>query len=515
MCGRWLCSLLFLCRGSRWCARAGRGSVAREGAMRLEDVSAVIRPRGQWEAVDLGFAMTRNLFPRLLAAWAVTVVPLWGVLLGLSYFVPLGWSLLAIWWLKPVYDRVPLFVLSRSLFGAKPSLGEVLRAWPGMIFKRLPWLLFFRVPWLLVIPHFAWSRALTLSVIDLEGQRGSAAKARMAVLMRVAGGRAGGLFALCSLYETVLVFALLTLVVGFSGDESGALGLMRGFSDAVFRGGEMEAWLRWSLVVGYLVSLSLVELFYVGGGFGAYLNCRTHLEGWDVEISFRRLARRLGKVAVFLALGAVSVAAELEKPSKSEAAGALEEVLKHRDFEIFKEQRPVSISEGPKNADVSWLAGFGQILYYAIIVAVVVWLVWLIYVNRHVFQKSGSRVKVTPSAPRTVLGMDVSPESLPADVVAAAMARWAAGDGRGALSLLYRGSLCWLVNDGGVPVREGDTEGDCLRHTRRLVQGPRGEYFVGLTGQWVLVAYAERAPVAAEMERLFAQWPYGADGGVR
>ena len=95
--------------------------------MRLEDVSAVIRPRGQWEAVDLGFALVRRHFPRLLGAWCLTVVPLWLVLLGLSYYIPLGWSMLAIWWLKPVYDRVPLFILSRSLFGATPTIGEVMR----------------------------------------------------------------------------------------------------------------------------------------------------------------------------------------------------------------------------------------------------------------------------------------------------------------------------------------------------------------------------------------------------
>ena len=486
--------------------------------MRLEDVSAVIRPRGQWEAVDLGFAMTRNLFPRLLAAWSLTVVPLWAVLLGLSYFVPLGWSLLAIWWLKPVYDRVPLFILSRSLFGATPSLGTVLRAWPRMVFSRLPWLLFFRVPWLLVMPHFSWSRALTLSAIDLEEQRGKALKARMEVLTRVAGGRAAGLFALCSLYETVLVFALLTLAVGMAGNGEGATELLVAFSDMALREGTMEAWLRWSLVGGYLVSLTLVELFYVGGGFGAYLNCRTQLEGWDVEIAFRRLARRLqkvGAVVVYLGLAWAGSAAEWEKPVRSEAARALEEVLKHRDFEVFKERRPVMEREAPDLPNVGWLAGVGQVIYYVIIIAVVSWLVWLLYVNRHVFQRAGARKKLEVAAPRTILGLDVTPESLPGDVVAAAMGRWAAGDGRGALSLLYRGSLSWLVHHAKLPVRDGDTEGDCLRETRKSVDGARGEYFATLTGQWVLVAYAERLPESAVMERLFQTWPFREEGAGR
>ena len=34
--------------------------------MKLEDVTAQLRPRGSWEAVDLGFALTRRHFPLLL-----------------------------------------------------------------------------------------------------------------------------------------------------------------------------------------------------------------------------------------------------------------------------------------------------------------------------------------------------------------------------------------------------------------------------------------------------------------
>ena len=486
--------------------------------MRLEDVSAVIRPRGQWEAVDLGFAMTRNLFPRLLAAWSLTVVPLWLLLLGLSWFVPIGWSLLAIWWLKPIYDRVPLFIMSRSLFGATPTLATVLRAWPRMIFSRLPWLLFFRVPWLFVVPHFAWSRALTLSAIDLEQQRGKALRDRMQVLLRVAGGRAGGLFMLCGLYETILVFALLTLAVSMVSDATDATGMMTAFTDMAFRKGEMEPWLKWSLIAGYLISMTLVELFYVGGGFGAYLNCRTHLEGWDVEISFRRLARRFQKVVAvvaFFTLLASGQSADLERPVPTEAGRMMEEVLKHPDFEIHKQKRRIIEDSGDKLFDLSWLSGIGQVLYYAIIVGVVVWLAWLIYTNRHLFQKTGTRRKHEPTTPRTVLGLDVTPESLPADIVAAAMEKWAAGDARGALSLLYRGSLSWLVHRSKLPVREGDTEGDCLRHTRKHVEGAPRDYFAHLTDQWVLVAYAERIPEPAEMERLFQTWPFREQGGAQ
>jgi hypothetical protein len=487
--------------------------------MRLEDVSAVIRPRGQWEAIDLGFAMVRRHFAKIIAAWSLTVVPLWLGLLALSWYIPLGWSLLAIWWLKPVYDRVPLFILSRSLFGATPTLGVVLREWPKMMVSRIIWILVFRFPWLVVIPHFSWSRSLTQTVIDLEQQRGKALKDRQQVLLRLASGRTGWLAMVCGLYEMLMVFALLTLGVMMSDDPTGLSGLGEAFIDMAFREGEMVGWLKWSLIAGYLFSMTFVELFFVGGGFGLYLNCRTQLEGWDIEITFRRLAKRLQKAVVaifFCAFASSASAIDIEKKSSIEKS-AIDEVLKHKDFEVVKVKREVSDEDSERqdmslNAD--WLAAVGNILYYTVIVALVAWLCWLLYVNRHLFQRAARGPVVEKKGVRTIMGMDVTPESLPADIVAAARACWSNGDARGALSLLYRGSLSWLVHHDKLPVREGDTEGDCLRYTRRASEPAKRDYFAELTGQWVLVAYAERPPNAGEMERLFQSWPFRAEGGA-
>ena len=107
--------------------------------MQLEDLTAEVRPRSHWEAVDLGFALVRRHFPRLLVAWLLCVGPLWAVLLLLMKWVPPGIIILAIWWLKPVYGRVTLFHLSRALFGATPRLRDTLRAWPGLLVSRLPY----------------------------------------------------------------------------------------------------------------------------------------------------------------------------------------------------------------------------------------------------------------------------------------------------------------------------------------------------------------------------------------
>ncbi len=486
--------------------------------MKLEEVTAELRPRGSWEAVDLGFAMTRRHFPLLLAAWSLTVVPLWALLLLASRWVPVGIVLIVIWWLKPVYDRVPLFILSRSLFGATPRLRDVLHAWPGMLVRRLPWLLIARVPWWIAGPAFSWARPLLLPVIDLEGQRGRAWKDRRGVLLRQAGGTAVSLVMLCGLYEWILVFALLTLGSQMTSDPLGAFELGDAFMETVFRNGQMAPWLEWSLIGGYLVAMTLVELFYVGGGFGLYLNSRTTLEGWDVELAFRRLARRLGKAAAIITAAVLPLCcagiAHAETPPSREAQ-AIREVLAHEDFKVHERETGHWEREGddPKpgfNAP-GWFETLGTVLFYTVITGLCALLAWLIWKNREFFSRGERANRAAPAAPRTMMGMDVAPDSLPDDIAAAARARWESGDARGALSLLYRGALSWLIHAAHAPVRDGDTEGDCLRHADVLAEPVRRDYFTALTWQWVTVAYAERAPAALEVERLLGSWPFAGE----
>ena len=52
-------------------------------------------------------------------------------------------------------------------------------------------------------------------------------------------------------------------------------------------------WLQWLRNTLFVAGPAIVEPLYVAGGFSLYLNRRTVLEGWDIEIAFRRMARRL------------------------------------------------------------------------------------------------------------------------------------------------------------------------------------------------------------------------------
>ena len=71
--------------------------------------------------------------------------------------------------------------------------------------------------------------------------------------------------------------------------------------------------------------------------------------------------------------------------------------------------------------------------------------------------------KPVAATARVVMGMEVSPETLPADVPAAAWALWQQGRHQEALGLLYRGAISRVIELGRVEIQESDTEGDCLR----------------------------------------------------
>ena len=91
--------------------------------MELEKVTAEIRPRTQWEAVDLGLSLVQQHAGFLAKIWLCSIIPICLVILGL-FWNALFWGCFLIWWMKPIWERVTLFPLSRSLFGETPKLSQ-------------------------------------------------------------------------------------------------------------------------------------------------------------------------------------------------------------------------------------------------------------------------------------------------------------------------------------------------------------------------------------------------------
>lgn len=493
--------------------------------MKLENVTMEIRPRTDWEAVDAGLAMARRDFWRSWAAWWMAV---WPVLLLLYPMrdQPGWWAVIFFWW-KLTGCRMVVFQLSRKLFGENPAWSalwkESLRAWTRRFGYRM------------IVARLSPWKLMSMVVEDLEGLRGVKFRARMSMVTRRGEGMCmfltlASACAVLWLGACLLVFGVLFLPRGLEEQWSEVLE-MQGFF--------VQAEYHW-LVVGVLVlAASWVDVFITGAGFGLYVNSRTWVEGWDVELAFKRMANRIrGVVGIFLLgmlCGMMSPVSgnetsareviedikssedfEVQRETYKVPKEKIEEIKKHDDFTVHKEKykQPKSTplpSSPPIGGLAGIMTGVGYVLLGILLFALLGGIVWLILRARSL--RGSSSVNVAREKARVVMGMEVTAESLPDDLLSVARRLWTAGEHLPAMSLLYRGALSWWIDRGGLEIVESDTEGDCLK---RATQSGRGEagYFEQLTAIWMKTAYNRDAPVDAMWDELCRTWPFGERRGV-
>ncbi len=486
--------------------------------MELERLSIALRPRGGWESIDLGFQMARRWWRPVWGAWLAVYLPVAAAVHLLVFWSPLVAALL-LWWLKPVFDRFVLHVVSRAVFGTVPTVRETLGAWREILTPGLGAAL----TWLRLQP----ARSALLPVWQLERQTGRAAAARRATLgRRLAGGF--GITVIGLHFEAVFFFSL--ALVGALLEPAGAGGGFE-FSELFRpRGEELEQW--WDLYdsLYYVAAVSIVEPLYVAAGFALYLNRRAALEGWDIELRLRRLEARLGRPSALVAVLALAFAVALGAPSPAaaqarSAAEEIREVLRAPEFQEYREggrwvyrggrgDRAAPGTHGDGKAEFSdlgfldklaqLLADLKQYLLWTLVaVAAVAFAVLLHRRAPRWFEPPATKYR----PPDALFGLALAPESLPDDVAGAAAELVRAGRLREALALLYRGALSVLAHRDHVALAEGDTEGDCVRAARGALPEPAVAYFVRLVQAWTDAAYAGRPPDADRAAQLCAEWP--------
>ena len=271
--------------------------------MRLDRATAALRPMPPWQAVDLGLAMVRRWWRSIITVWCVAVAPwqvlFWALLAALpddaldpddgALLLLVGWG--GLWWLRPLFDRVVLHVLSRRLFGAQPRLREVLAALPALARRNL----WSTLVWRRLDP----ARSFLAPIVDLEGGSGPELKARRAVIGRYGAAEAMWTTLVFILFDALLqVTPVALLAWAWPADPGTEMGRWAASPmDLEDLPGPVLA--LWAL--SGVVSLAITEPFYVGAGFGLYLSRRAHLEGWDIEVQLRGIAARLQKAASALA----------------------------------------------------------------------------------------------------------------------------------------------------------------------------------------------------------------------
>ena len=482
--------------------------------MQLDKVAIALRPRSAWESVDLGVGMLREWWRPLYASFAAVYVPVAAACLCAGWTTGKIWlAMLLLWWLKPLYDRVALHVASRAVFGdvlgVRATLAQA-RAWLGTgLFTAL------LIPW-----RIDTARSFHLPVTQLEGQRWRAARARRALLGRRTHGYAVWLTLACLHFELVFVWSadmLWDLVLPAKSQEGTSIW------EAMFEGAAFDNVFTVADFAAYAVAVFVVEPLYVAAGFALYLNRRTLLEGWDLEVALRRIAAQRAGMAAAAAAMLLATALVLLLPAAPALAQAADKDPKHEVAEVLKapefpqvrtvtrwQRRAAETAPDGPGWDLGWLRAIGYafakssevVLWIAAAVLVALGLWWA----ARLLPRAPAAPRAPYRPPAALFGMALAPETLPADLAGAVRAHLAAGRVREALALLYRGTLSALVHGRGIQLKASDTEGEALARVRAQGEPATAQFFAELVLHWQRAAYARRPPAAAEVEQLLAAY---------
>ncbi len=481
--------------------------------MNVDRIDVRLAARPAYEAQDLGLQLLRRNARQTFGAVAAVALPIWAALLLLDLPSP-GISLLVIWWLKPVLDRVALHVLSRAVFGQVPRVSETLAALPGLFDRPLIECLTWR--------RFQLRRSLWMPIACLEGLRGKDLRQRRSALEYGEAQGAATVATIVFLHlEGGLALSMFLLTASFLPDD-----LLPPFLDMIMdESFESTRAYDWLSAATWLPCLLLVEVLYVAAGFGLYLSRRTQLEGWDIDLAFGRLGARLREaarrgIAVGLALacacfGLADEAWASPAPVQSEEQSAdprdvALEVLEHEDFDTEITVPKLRYSFDGDGGGFGFGPLLGQaltVLAWGLLIAIVVALV--VYLARRIERPVAALSAKRAPPPAAAFGLDLRPESLPADIAGAASELASRGEFVAALSLLYRGALARLVEHDQLEIAPGDTEHDCIARVRAASEepdGPRPTYFSRLTDSWLRAAWGASPPSSESTLALCEGW---------
>jgi hypothetical protein len=302
------------------------------------------------------------------------------------------------------------------------------------------------------------------------------------------------------------------------------------------------------VLIVIFVAQSALQPWFVGAGFGLYINSRTQLEAWDIEVAFRRMVQRRAKNLVAAAVLAILAFPALLLPGGAQAiepGESTEESMPEADpgfsgfwdddevhpaidkviaSDALKTTRDISEWQSvnanetdlePNDGIWKWwveqLRRFGRLVSLVvefglwILVAALLCLLlvtrkrWLPYLRRR------------PAEARSILrvslaGGELSAAELPADIPAEVLRLWRSDAKRKALSLLYRGSVFAAVTRHGVRLPPSATEGACLLAVGQQSGTVPSAYFTRVVAAWIQCAYAFDEPGDDTVLPLCSEW---------
>jgi hypothetical protein len=495
-----------------------------------------MRRRGVWEAADSGVLLWRKNFLYIIPFFAI---PVWIAAFGLRFtpedFKYLSW--IGLWWLKPLFDRLVLHLVS-SRFFENPGFAKtpLRRGLGGDLFRGLAGDLLWR--------RFSFTRSSRMPIRVLERLRGKRFRQRKKNL--AAGGLNFGAFVtfLCFLLEWVLL----------GGEILFSYMIFSIFLPDLFLNlGDFMAQQERFIFIAYCVNYMLVESLYAAMGFGVYINSRVETEGWDLQLLFEKFAAantgenlsspetpgalQNNKILLSLALclllflqtpanaedlpvppGGVEEPVEFFPqgflPVESIPREALDEVLASPDFGYTKpgwgiglkndDEPELNKIDPPKDL----LAGFekikevlGFVLRIFVCLAIGGFAAFVLY---RLYRNRRTKVLRDFSSGKPKGGVNYrnplfSPES-PEALFDKASEFFASGSVREAWAACLKGSIAAYGRYGEISFPPGATEYGCLALVRSSNSGNAGD-FGELVTTWIYLAYGGRNPPEGSFER--------------
>lgn len=490
--------------------------------MDLEKISVKIRPRQGFEAIDLGFIMARNWYFPMLATWLAVALPVYLLLQYLLWAEPL-WLMFVFWFFKPYYERLALYYLSRRLFGDKLTAKQLFK-------KLLPISLGQFVPTFLL--RFSVARSFEMAVLMLEQQTAAKRAARLRMLKQTRTFY-GLRLTLLGVHAELVIYLSLIAVVYFFLPQSLKFDSLLDFmaNEGVL--------ISHVFNFAYFMAMAFFAPFYIAAGFSLYLNQRTWLEAWDIELSFKRIAKRLqGQLSsiVGIVVTVVFVAAIIAMPAQNAHAQTVEKqqlkqtlntILEGEEYGQLQYQTKWHSTRQKKDEqELKWLEKtfkflvnmadavhrmslldvVSSILKWVIYITLAALVVYLLYFYRHSFKAVLSPNPKTRAKAASISHILPDTQPLPTDVTAQLELLIGQHKFRQALALLYKATLLTLVEKYDFRLANSLTEGEFLQLAAAKCSAHDHSWLSLLMSKWLAIAYAHQNLSQAEIKSMALSW---------